>query len=114
MGTKNNPGKFDCHANAHPDEAMFVLLGRDPMGGSLARLWAEARESICEDPAKVAEARQCAVTMDQWCIGLDKKPADVLDLLPFDVLADALRRRGATVTSVSHGGDFAAAAPAQA
>ncbi|HAW11807.1 MAG TPA: aspartate decarboxylase, partial [Chloroflexi bacterium] len=30
MGTKNNPGKFDCYDDAHPDEPMFVLLGRDP------------------------------------------------------------------------------------
>lgn len=29
MGTKNNPGAFDCYANAEPDEPMFVLLGRD-------------------------------------------------------------------------------------
>ena len=26
MGTKNNPGKFDCYANAKPDEPLFVLL----------------------------------------------------------------------------------------
>lgn len=29
MGTKNNPGEFDCYANAAPDEPMFILLGRD-------------------------------------------------------------------------------------
>lgn len=29
MGTKNNPGAFDCYANAEPDEPMFVLLARD-------------------------------------------------------------------------------------
>ena len=29
MGTKNNPGKFDCYEHAKPDEPMFVLLGRD-------------------------------------------------------------------------------------
>jgi hypothetical protein len=28
MGTKNVPGKFDCYANALPDEPTFVLLGR--------------------------------------------------------------------------------------
>jgi hypothetical protein len=44
MGTKNNPGKFDCYDDAHPDEPMFVLLGRDPAAGSLVRLWARRRE----------------------------------------------------------------------
>ena len=29
MGTKNNPGQFDCYRNAEPDEPMFVLLARD-------------------------------------------------------------------------------------
>ena len=28
MGTKNNPGRFDCYGNAEPDEPIFVLLGR--------------------------------------------------------------------------------------
>ena len=34
-----------------------------------------------------------------------------LELCSFTYLADALRRRGATVTPAPHGGDFAAAAP---
>lgn len=40
MGTKNNPGAYDCYANAEPDEAMFVLLGRDKHAGLLVTLWA--------------------------------------------------------------------------
>jgi hypothetical protein len=31
VGTKNTPGPFDCYASAHPDEPMFVLLGREMM-----------------------------------------------------------------------------------
>lgn len=40
MGTKNNPGKFDCYAKADPDEPMFILLGRDPLAPSLVLMWA--------------------------------------------------------------------------
>lgn len=32
MGTKNQPGSFDCYANAKGDEPLFVLLGRDKQG----------------------------------------------------------------------------------
>lgn len=39
MGTKNNPGKFDCYTKAEPDEPMFVLLARDPLAPILVNLW---------------------------------------------------------------------------
>lgn len=29
MGTKNNPGKYDCYAKLEPDEPHFVLRGKD-------------------------------------------------------------------------------------
>ena len=48
MGTKNNPSKYDCYANAKPDEPMFVLLGRDPLAGMLVRVWADVREHAGE------------------------------------------------------------------
>lgn len=63
MGTKNNPGSFDCYANAEPDEPMFVLLGRDKNAPSLVDLWARQREVNEEDPVKVQEARDCANAM---------------------------------------------------
>lgn len=63
MGTKNNPGAFDCYAAAHPDEPMFVLLGRDRHAPLLVTLWAWMREIDGEDAAKVAEARDCAAQM---------------------------------------------------
>lgn len=66
MGTKNNPGNFDCYANAEPDEPMFVLLGRDALGGQLVRLWALERHRNGEDEEKVAEALKCANAMDDW------------------------------------------------
>lgn len=66
MGTKNNPGAFDCYAAAHPDEPMFVLLGRDRHAPMLVTLWAWLREVDGEEARKVAEARECAMTMRAW------------------------------------------------
>jgi hypothetical protein len=77
MGTKNNPGKFDCYANAEPDEPMFVLLGRDASAGALVREWAEWRRLRGEDPAKVQEAIDCADAMDAWCRSKRKTPSKV-------------------------------------
>lgn len=66
MSTKNNPGDYDCYANAEPDEPMFVLLARDKHAPSLVRRWARKREKEGEDPAKVEEARACARAMEKW------------------------------------------------
>lgn len=43
MGTKANPGEFDCYANAAPDEPMFVLLARDPIAPFLVSIWSSIR-----------------------------------------------------------------------
>lgn len=66
MGTKNNPGQFDCYANADPDEPMFVLLGRDKHAPGLVWLWAVLRKLDGENPEKVAEARKCCADMMMW------------------------------------------------
>ncbi len=66
MGTKNNPGLFDCYDAAHPDEPMFILLARDKHAPALVWLWAALRELDSEDAAKVAEARTCAANMVEW------------------------------------------------
>jgi hypothetical protein len=63
MGTKNDPGAFDCYANAKPDEPMFILLGRDCHAPTLVWLWASLRELHGEEPAKVAEARDLVFSM---------------------------------------------------
>jgi hypothetical protein len=64
MGTKNNPGKFDCYENAEPDEPMFILLGRDKHAPLLVRLWADLRAMEDEFGPKVDEARVCAKAME--------------------------------------------------
>lgn len=66
MGTKRNPGKFDCIAAAEEDEPMFVLLGRDRQAPQLVEDWAATREILGEDPEKVREARECAKAMRVW------------------------------------------------
>jgi hypothetical protein len=76
MGTKNDPGKFDCYANAEPDEPMFILLGRDPMAGALVREWARWREASGEAAEITKEARDCAVLMDAHAIARGKHPVD--------------------------------------
>lgn len=66
MGTKNEPGQFDCYANAEPDEPMFVLLARDMSAPALVRRWAEQRQFTDGDMPKVHEALACADAMEEW------------------------------------------------
>ena len=73
MGTKNNPGKFDCYANAEPDEPMFVLLGRDKHAPILVYLWARFRQMDGEDAAKIDEALDCAKAMIGYLKGKGKE-----------------------------------------
>lgn len=80
MGSKNEPGKFDCYANALPDEPMFILLARDRSSPVLVDEWAAIREiEIGEgrrpesDRAMVIEARECAEKMRKWRSANDGK-----------------------------------------
>ena len=73
MGTKENPGIYDCYGRAMPDEPMFTLLGRDPDAPSLVSEWADKREADVhagrrppEDLKAVEEARECARRMRTW------------------------------------------------
>ena len=89
------------------DEPMFVLMGRDPVGGALVRLWAKVRETIKPGDKKIGEAQECAALMDDWCLRTaGREVRGVLALLPFDVLAAEMVRRGATVKPAPPGGDF--------
>jgi len=85
MGTKSNPGRFDCYANAGDDEPMFILLGRDPHGHAAVRKWADDRMAMIHagqkpetDVHMVKEARECADAMEQYAIAWqNRKRADV-------------------------------------
>ncbi len=75
MGSKNNPGKFDCYSKAEPDEPMFVLLGRDPAAGVVVRMWEQVRRWLGEtEPEVLAEALQCAEAMGAWAERLGRSP----------------------------------------
>lgn len=73
MGSKANPGHFDCYGRALPDEPMFVLLARDPSAWQLVARWAATRLEAIDrglqpqsDKALVTEAQQCAEAMRIW------------------------------------------------
>lgn len=83
MGTKNNPGNYDCYKNAHPDEPMFILLGRDPLAPILTEIWAVLKKcpNLVEHTEeffkiqkkklnfyepKLVEALKCAEHMRNW------------------------------------------------
>lgn len=73
MGTKLEPGKFDCYANARPDEPMFILLARDVDAPKVVEFWARLRELRIRngdkpqlDQTMVDEARECAEKMRDW------------------------------------------------
>ena len=64
MGTKNNPGKFDCYENAEPDEPMFVLLARDRLAPGLTAIWA---------PIRAGNRPEAGVAFDApWSVGEQK------------------------------------------
>lgn len=77
MGTKANPGKYDCYAKAYDNEPIFILRAKDPLAAALVDLWAnlQVREYRRENDSdlltgeqeeKVREARDCAETMRLW------------------------------------------------
>lgn len=66
MGTKNNPGDYDCYANAEPDEPMFVLLARDERAPALVEMWCAMSHLKGTDPKKIAEAAACKRAMEAW------------------------------------------------
>jgi hypothetical protein len=93
MGTKNQPGEFDCYAAANPDEPMFIMLGRDGSAAGRVRSWArrywwrkvfpllvrrnllwETIDSrvILRRERKYHEALQCALSMDAWWLGTQR------------------------------------------
>lgn len=89
MGTKNNPGAFDCYEAADPDEPMFVLLARDVLASDLVYEWARRYEVIAnvggaptpKQRAKIDEARACADSMRDWH-GIKRQEAAALGDTP--------------------------------
>jgi hypothetical protein len=92
MGTKNNPGKYDCYAKADPDEPLFTLRGKDVSAPYLVEIWTAVRQgryrpamealaAMFRDPRVIAltggecekfdEALACAGAMREWRKKLD-------------------------------------------
>lgn len=88
MATKAQPGQFDCHAKAAPDEPIFTLRAKDPVAPFLVEIWVASRmgqmdvimETVARmsnDPGvisrvstdgyeKLTEATKCAGDMRRW------------------------------------------------
>lgn len=72
MGTKNQPGIYDCLAKAEDDEPYFVLLGRDSSAPALITAWVNQRRhkirvglvpNTPAEHAQIAEAGELAKAM---------------------------------------------------
>ncbi len=88
MGTKKDPGKFDCYDLLDPDEPYFLLMGRDPFAPKLVDVWAELYEDAGGDPDKAHEARVCAEEMRTELVKRGRIDADADMLLlgkPLDI-----------------------------
>ncbi|MDX1371011.1 MAG: hypothetical protein R3321_00985 [Nitrososphaeraceae archaeon] len=74
MGTKKNPGKFDCYNNLKDDEPYFVIMGRDPVGSFIINNWILLRQSITEkgedgesvEKEKFKEASELSLKMSEY------------------------------------------------
>ncbi len=44
MGTKAEPGPYDCYAKAAMDEPIFTMRSKDPSGPYFVRMWAFVRQ----------------------------------------------------------------------
>ena len=56
-----------CLNSAHPEEMVFVLLGRDPAAPVAIRAWVAERVGLGKNAladAQIAEALACAATME--------------------------------------------------
>ena len=78
MGTKNDPGPFDCYVEADGDEPLFVLRAKDPLAADLVRLWVTMRRMTrrpwtTREEAKTVEAMGCADAMTGWRIRNTKR-----------------------------------------
>lgn len=95
MGTKNEPGRFDCYAQAEPDEPNLTLLARDLAAPLAVREWCAERVALglnLEGDEQIVEARECADAMDAW--RLEHRPErDTLEERRAMALAAGITRR---------------------
>lgn len=58
--------RFNCLHKLQPNEPFFVLRAQDLLAPHLVEQWAMNAEKQGCDPAKVQEARRCALHMMAW------------------------------------------------
>lgn len=87
MGTKNNPGAYDCYANAEPDEPMFVLLARDETAEFFVKAWVAIR---CGDVFTAKTMMENASFLREWVGG---EPKEITDqkMVEAEQCAEAMR-----------------------
>jgi hypothetical protein len=71
MGTKTNPGAFNCYGAALPDEPIFTILGRDPTFRATILYWMaqrgiEGKNETEEDRDRITEAAKVADAGRDW------------------------------------------------
>ena len=73
MGTKTEPGAFDCYGKLAADEPYFTLAAHDKHAEFLVVTWASLRaaeiargERDAGERAQVDEALECARSMIKW------------------------------------------------
>jgi len=96
MGTKLNPGRFDCWSKAADDEPMFVLLGRDPVAPLVVKFWRALREVEGQtSQEKLDEATQCARDMEKFAIARGKRDrVEAIKDKPLGAIIDAAMQAG--------------------
>ena len=76
MGTKNNPGPWDCYAKLEPDEPFYLLMGRSLIAPLLVRtelttrLW-QVKNGIMRPDTQaerdqIAAGFACLTEMEIW------------------------------------------------
>jgi hypothetical protein len=85
MGSRHNPGAFDCAHLAENDEPVFTLLGRDALAPILIEWWATNRAGLIQrgerpdtphERHQIAEALKCARECSAWRLK-NRQPADL-------------------------------------
>ncbi len=108
MGTKANPGRYDCYAKAEPDEPIFTLRANDPNAAALVWLWATMAEFDDEtktEPEKVKEARRCMRAMIEWAAAKGVKPHG-LGTVAMTALVDMIRASNTAMDQIRAAGGY--------
>ena len=70
MGTKANPGSYDCYTKAAADEPLFTLRAKDPIAPHLVRVWRHVRAG---DPGQARAALDRALEVMDLAVDAGKK-----------------------------------------